>query len=101
MLPDLARGLGIDFRARQRGEFVADIHHRVTAFAFTVIDSKAEADRASLTPDFRDEAVSLVHLPRRFYRSEDRTILSECQIIRAKIIRAKKSDFGGLLTPSR
>jgi hypothetical protein len=51
MLPDLARGLGIDFPARQRGEFVADIHHRVSAFAFTVIDSKAEADRASLTPD--------------------------------------------------
>jgi hypothetical protein len=43
MLPDLARGLGIDFAAWQRGESVADIHHGVTAFALPVVDPEAEA----------------------------------------------------------
>jgi hypothetical protein len=66
MLSDLSCRLGINFPARQRGEFIADIHHGVTAFALAVIDSKTNTERASLTPDFRDEAVSLVHAPPGF-----------------------------------
>jgi hypothetical protein len=38
----------------------------VTAFAFAVINSEAEAHRASLVPDLRDEAVSFIHCPATF-----------------------------------
>jgi hypothetical protein len=75
MLPDLAGGLGIDFPARQRGEFVADIHHGVTTFALAVIDPKAETHRASLSSNLCDEAVSFIHY-RPAYRFEHRTNLS-------------------------
>jgi hypothetical protein len=68
MLSDLACRFGIDFPARQRGESVADIHHGVTAFALPVVDPKAEAFGAGIIPEFGDEAISLVHLPRRFCR---------------------------------
>jgi hypothetical protein len=61
MLPDLSCCFGINFPARQRGELVADVHHGVTAFALAVIDSKTKTERASLTPDLRNEAVSFVH----------------------------------------
>src|SRR3982075_3375979 len=64
----LACRFGIDFPARQRGESVADIHHGVTAFALPVVDPKAEAFGAGIIPEFGDEAISLVHLPRRFCR---------------------------------
>jgi hypothetical protein len=61
LFSDLSCRLGIDFPARQRGEFFADIHHGVTAFALAVINPKTQAIRASFVPDFRDEAVSFVH----------------------------------------
>src|ERR1700730_16862042 len=92
LFSDLSRSLGIDFAARQRGEFIADIHHGVTAFALAVINPKTQALRASFVPDLRDEAVSFVHLPRRVYRSKNRTILSECQSV-----RTKRSGAGDLL----
>jgi hypothetical protein len=59
---DLSRCLGIDFPARQRGEPVTDIHHGVTAFALAIINPKAE----TLTPDFRNEAVSFVRFRAAF-----------------------------------
>jgi hypothetical protein len=63
VLPDLASGLGIDVTARQRGELIANLDHRVTTFALAIVDPEAEAHRAGFFPDFGDEAVSLVHVP--------------------------------------
>jgi hypothetical protein len=65
MFSDLPCGLGINFAARQRGELIANIHHGVTAFALAIVDPEAEAHCAGFIPDLSDEAVSLVHAPRR------------------------------------
>jgi hypothetical protein len=84
MLSDLSRRLGVNFSARQRSEFVADIHHGVTAFALAVIDPKTKTYGTGLSPNLRDEAVSFVHLPTGF-AGENRTIVSGCQSIRTKL----------------
>jgi len=61
MLPDLSCCLWIDFAARQSGEFVADIHHGMTALAFPLVDPEAKALRAGIIPEFGDKSISLVH----------------------------------------
>ena len=94
MLSDLACRLGIDFPARQRGEFVADIHHGVTAFALAVINPKTEAHRASLIPDFGDEAVSFVHLPSRGLQMQESD-----NFVRMSNDSDKKVRFRDLLSP--
>jgi hypothetical protein len=49
---------------------------RAGEFSTILRARKLRPRRASLNPDFRDKAVSLVHLPCRLCKSQDRTILS-------------------------
>lgn len=87
MLSDLPRRLGIDFAARQCGELVTDIHHRVATLAFSVVDTEAETERTGLIPDLGNEAVSLVHLPDLFCPYTFGQICPTVKIVSGKNVR--------------
>jgi hypothetical protein len=67
------------FPTRKRGEFIADIHHGVTAFTLPIVDPEAEAFVAGVIPEFGDKSISLVHSSLDFESISHRTILSGCQ----------------------
>jgi hypothetical protein len=60
-LPDLAGRFGVYLPGRERGQLVANPHHRVTTFAAPRFDLEAEASLPRFPTQFGDEAISLLH----------------------------------------